>query len=205
MSIISFNTLTPGTIGIAPRIVQLEVTDNLATLTTAGYLNRQGNVLQGFAFYPTDIILTIYSYVVASNSGTFGIFIPSVAGNGTITLTEWTNPGDVLLPVVSGDIATFNGTSGQIQDSGILATAVQLKANIKAAVTPNIGAGGAGPISVAVTGMTASSVISGAIATSSNPVSIEKMVATSTGFNILFSGDPGATCTVNYVAFIVAQ
>lgn len=205
MSIISFNTLTPGLVGVAPRIVQLEVTDNLAALTTAGYLNREGNVLQGFAFYPTDIILAIYSYVPATNSGTFGIFTSAVAGNGTITLSAWVDSANVLLPVVSGDIATFNGTSGQIQDSGILATAVQLKANIKAAVTANIGGGGAGPISVAVAGMTSASVIVGSIATSSNSVSIDKMVATSTGFNILFSGDPGATCTVNYVAFIAAQ
>jgi hypothetical protein len=120
MSIVSFNTTTTGQIGIFPRLCELATTDNLATITTAGYLNRNGQVLQGFAFYPTDVIFVNYSYVVATNSGTFGIFLPSIAGNGQITLTEWANPGDVLLPVVSGDFAVFNGTSGQIKDAGYL-------------------------------------------------------------------------------------
>lgn len=118
MSIVSFNTLTPGLVGVAPRTVQLVTTDNLATITTAGYLNKQGQVIQGFAFYNTDVILVSYSYVVATSSGTFGIFLPSIAGNGTITLTQWANPGDVLLPVVSNDFANFNGTTGQIFDAG---------------------------------------------------------------------------------------
>jgi hypothetical protein len=120
MSIVSFNTLTPGLVGVTPRIVQLTTTDNLSTITTAGYLNRQGQVLQGFAFYPTDVVLVSYSFVVATRSGTFGIFLPTVSSNGTITLVQWIDSGNVLLPVVSGDFAVFNGTSGQIKDAGYL-------------------------------------------------------------------------------------
>lgn len=120
MSIVSFNTLTPGLIGVTPRVVQITATDNLATITTAGYLNANGQVLQGFAFYPTDILFVIYSYVASSNSGTFAMFTPSIAPNGTITLVQWVNSGDVLLPVVSGDFAVFNGTTGQIKDAGYL-------------------------------------------------------------------------------------
>ena len=76
--------------------------------------------------------------------------------------------------------------------------------NIIADVTANIGGAGAGPISVAVPGMTASSVIVATLQSSSNPVSILSTTATSTGFNIIFSGDPGASAIVNYVAFITA-
>ncbi len=287
MSIVSFNVQTPMLQNIAPRTVQLVTTDDLATITTAGYMNRQGQVLQGENLVSTDVINVIYSYVVATNSGAFGIFNASVASNGVITLIEWANPGDVLLPVVSGDFATFNGTTGQIkdagyspsnaaktkvvmlnaaptsghiaiftaidgtigdggvlgtaaakaasnvalstvastagsgftaghivtaadaagsiQDSGVVATAVQLSANIKANRTANIGGAGAGPISVVVAGVTAASIITGSIQASSNPASVEKITATATGFDILFSADPGATCTVNYVAFVVAQ
>lgn len=120
MSIVSFNTLTPGLVGVAPRIVQIVTTDNLATITTAGYLNTQGQVFQGFAFYNTDVILVNYSYVVATQSGTFGMFLPSIASNGTITLSAWVDAGNVLLPVVNNHFATFNGTSGQIKDAGYL-------------------------------------------------------------------------------------
>lgn len=139
MSIVSFNTLTPGLVGVSPRVVQLVVTDNLSTLTTAGYLNRQGQVLQGFAFYPTDVLLVSYSYSLASNSGTFGVFLPSISATGVITLAQWVNSGDVLLPVVSNDFAVFNGTTGQIKDAGYLPSdpAKTVVAMMNAAVTLN--------------------------------------------------------------------
>lgn len=117
MTIISFNTQTPGLQGVNPRTVQLVTTDNLATITAAGYMNKQGQVLEGMNLIPTDIINCIYSYVPATNSGTF-IFMTPTISNGIITLVEFVNPGDVLLPVVSGDFAIFNGTTGQIYDAG---------------------------------------------------------------------------------------
>lgn len=74
--------------------------------------------------------------------------------------------------------------------------------NIVADRTANIGGGGAGPISVAVPGMTAESIIIANIQSSSNPVIIQSVTATSTGFDIIFNGDPGASCFVNYTAFL---
>ncbi len=118
MAIIQFNLLTPGLVGVAPRRVEMVVTDNLAAVTTAGYLNRNGNVLQGFSFYPTDVIDMIYSYVASTNSGTYEVFTPSIASNGTITLAAWVDLGNVVLPVVSNDFANFSGTTGLIADAG---------------------------------------------------------------------------------------
>ncbi len=119
MAIISLNTYTTGLVGdqVNPRRVTMVTTDSLATITTAGYMN--GPASESFFLLPTDVIDVYYSYVSAANPGTFGIFLPSFSG-GVITLTEWANPGDVLLPVVSGDFAVFNGTSGQIKDAGYL-------------------------------------------------------------------------------------
>lgn len=68
--------------------------------------------------------------------------------------------------------------------------------------TANIGGAGAGPISVLVPGFTPETIVTGVINTSSNTVTIAKMTATTTGFDILFSGDPGAVCLVNYQASI---
>jgi hypothetical protein len=287
MGIIAINVNTTGLIGdqVQPRRCTLVTTDNLAAVTAAGYLNNENKL--GNTILPTDIFDVLYSFNTSTGQGTFGMFTVNYSSSTGFSLVQWANPGDVLLPVVSGDFAVFNGTTGQIkdagysatnaaktkvvmlnaaptinhiaiftaadgtigdggvlgtaaakaasnnalstlastagsgftsghivtasdaagslQDSGVLASAVQLSANIKANRTANIGGGGAGPIAVAVAGLTAASIVTASIQTSSNPVDIQEVTATSTGFSILFSGDPGATCTVNYVAFVVAQ
>jgi hypothetical protein len=287
MGILAFNTNTTGLVGqtVDPRRGSMTTTDNLATITTPGYLNNQNNA--GSPIFPTDVFEVLYNFNINTKTFNFGIFTLTYSQATGFTLVQWANPGDVLLPVVSGDFANFNGTTGQIsdagfsptnaaktkvvmlnaaptinhvaiftaadgtigdggvlgtaaakaatnaaladvastagsgftighlitaadtagsiQDSGIVATSLQASANIKANRTANIGGGGAGPISVVVAGVTAASIITGSIQASSNPSTIEKITATATGFDILFSADPGATCTVNYVAFVVAQ
>lgn len=115
MSIVSIYTDTAGQVGVNPRRIKIVATDSLATVTTAGYLNPTS--LEGYVIYGTDVIDLIYLYNAATNAGTYGVFTPSIS-NGVITLVNWANPGDVLLPVVSGDFANFNGTSGQIKDAG---------------------------------------------------------------------------------------
>lgn len=243
MGIIAINVFTTGLTGqsIQPRRCTMISTDSLATITAAGYLNNQN--YSGNSLLPTDIFDVLYNFNEKTQVGVYGVFQLTYSSSTGFTLNIWENPGNVLLPVVNNDFANFNGTSGQIKDSGysptdatktkvvmlnatpvvsgrlasysatngtladsgVLASAVQLSANIKAARTANIGGGGAGPISVVVAGLTAASIVVGNIQTSSNPVSIQKITATATGFDILFSGDPGATCTVNYVAFVAAQ
>lgn len=205
MGIISINVNTTGLVGenVRPRRCTLVTTDSLATITTAGYLNNQN--LLGNSINATDVFDILYAFNAATQVGIFGIFQVTYSSSTGFTLNVWENPGNVLLPVVSGNVATFNGTSGQISDSGIASSALQLKANIKAARTANIGGAGAGPISVTVSGLTSSSIVTGSIQASTNPVVIQKMTATATGFDVLFSADPGATCTVNYIAFVAAQ
>lgn len=117
MSIVSITTDVAGQIGVKPRRLAIIATDNLATVTTAGYLNSSN--LQGFTIESTDEVCMWYGYVSASSPGTFGIFNPVISGTtGQITLNIWENPGNVLLPVVNNDFANFNGTAGQIKDSG---------------------------------------------------------------------------------------
>ncbi len=115
MGILSVYTDVTGQINENPRRVKLITTDNLATITTAGYLHNVN--LQGYTIYDTDIIDCWYGWVSATNPGTYAIFTVTIS-NGVITMVEWANPGDVLLPVVSNDFANFNGTTGQIKDAG---------------------------------------------------------------------------------------
>jgi hypothetical protein len=123
MGILQITTDVPGQIGVKPRRVKIITTDNLATVTTAGYLNNVS--LEGYTIYNTDIIDMWYSAVGGlsgiTTAGTYEVFTTSIS-NGVITLVQWTNSGDVLLPVVSGDYAIFNGTSGQIKDSAQAST-----------------------------------------------------------------------------------
>jgi hypothetical protein len=74
--------------------------------------------------------------------------------------------------------------------------------NIIATRTADIGGHGAGPISIAVPGMSADSIVLGVMQSSTNGVGIISTTATSTGFDILFNGDPGAHAFVNYIAFL---
>lgn len=342
MGIVAINLNTTGLIGknIEPRRCTMITTDNLATITTAGYLNNQNRSGIG-AILPTDVWEILYSFNEQTQVGIFGIFQVTYSASTGFTLNLWENPGNVLLPVVSGDFANFNGTAGQIKDSGyspsdaaktkvvmagsavqvgyiahfvdvsgtiddtagnvinpgniqaglsgtagtlisypatasngsfiwaavgnagnftatlspvstlgqasvytlpdpgnalaralvgatatpfvsgefavasgtgglmvssgVAAANLQNKTNIKSASTADIGGGGAGPISVVVAGLTSSSKIVATIASSSNVVAVGKCIATATGFDITFTGDPGAACVVNYVAFVVAQ
>ena len=107
--------------------------------------------------------------------------------------------------LVAGNLIEADGTSGVVVDAGVATSAIQLKAEVKAGTTADIGGAGAGPISVAVTGLTAASPVVATIASSSNTVAVAKCIGTVTGFDITFTGDPGAACVVNYVAYITAQ
>lgn len=118
MGIVAINVNTTGLVGgnVAPRRCTIITTDNLATITAAGYLNNQNTL--GNNISVSDIFDIYYSYNINSKTGTFGMFTVSYSASSGFTLVAWSNPGDVLLPVVSGDFAIFNGVTGQIKDGG---------------------------------------------------------------------------------------
>lgn len=115
MGIINIQRISVGAVGVSPGVVALLTTDNLSTITAAGYIKN--NSAAG-TLSPLDVVQAIYSYPNSpGTNGTYGVFTVSVS-SGTNTLTPWVDSGNVLLPVTSGDIPVFNGTSGQIKDSG---------------------------------------------------------------------------------------
>ena len=121
MSLINIIRVSVGEVGVKPGSVKMITTDGIATITAAGYLNGVGNQLPTVDLAPSDVIECLYSYNAVTDSGILGFFQPSIS-NGVITLNLWENPGNVLLPVVSGDFAVFNGTTGQIKDAGYSAS-----------------------------------------------------------------------------------
>jgi hypothetical protein len=127
MAVISITTDVAGQIGgfvggVVPRRVKIVSTDNLAAVSAAGYLNNVSRE-SGYNLYPTDVVDMWYSYISNANPGTYEVFTVSIS-NGVITLVPFVSSGNVLLPVVSGDFAIFNGTSGQIKDSSQAASSL---------------------------------------------------------------------------------
>ncbi len=110
----------PGLVDVFPNQKFAVFGDNLAAVTTAGYLNQVS--LESNPISTTDILQVLYSFNNVSKVGTYGVFTVSISSSGVITLVSWANPGDVLLPVVANRIAQFNGTSGQIYDGTAPAT-----------------------------------------------------------------------------------
>jgi hypothetical protein len=113
--------------------------------------------------------------------------------------------GATATPFTSGHILSASGTAGLVADSGIVATNVQLKTQVKAVLSGNIGGAGAGPLTVTVAGMTAASVVVATVSSSSNACYVLTAVAGTGSFALTVSADPGASLIVNYIAYIAGQ
>lgn len=122
-----------GSSGIFPTQKFMVVGDNLATVTTAGYLN--GVNLEGFPLATTDIINCLYSFNPVTNVGTFEQFGVSIS-NGVITLTALSNAGEITLPTIANHIATYTNTTGHLSEDP--ATAIS-GGNIQAGLSGTAG------------------------------------------------------------------
>jgi hypothetical protein len=176
------------------------------------YAGSDGNAGE-FISFPTTIGRGQLSLKASDNTGLFHLDITNdpFTISSTIKIPAIPNANGKFLvsagttPFVDGNIPKASGTGGLMIDSGFSASNIQDKTNIKIATTSNIGGGGAGPITVSVTGLTTSSVVVPVIASSTNAVSVSKCIAGTGNFQITFSADPGASCFVNYFAGISAQ
>jgi hypothetical protein len=114
MSILQFPTPIPMTNGQFPQFKFAVFTDGLSTITTAGYLNSS-SIESGIPLSNADVIMALYNFNQNTNTGGFAIFTVNIAAsNGQITLTEWGNPGDVVLPTIANYIGHFTDTAGTL-------------------------------------------------------------------------------------------
>lgn len=214
---------SPGSVALPTVANQMAyATDTVGSLAAAG-LSRIFNA-GGIDAGLSGTAGTFRSYPSTAANGYLEVFGTANGGARNVTLTNAAHgqttgyvipdcgnaAGRILVgasatPFTTGRLLASSGTGGLVADSGIAANAVQLSANIKAATTADIGGAGAGPISVVVAGLTAASVVVATVESSTNAVSVVACTATGTGFDITFSADPGASCLVNYVAFVAAQ
>ena len=108
MPIKQITTDVTGLIGVLPRIVYINTTDTVATITTVGYLNHA--VDNGATFSNHDMAL-----VYSTDAGPDWYEVRIVGANTSLVASV--NPGSVLLPVTVGHIATFTNVAGQIGDT----------------------------------------------------------------------------------------
>lgn len=205
MGIIQAPQSLTGSSGVKPNFKYMVSTDSLGAITTAGYLNNID-----LAVYPiqaSDILQVIYAYNLQSNSGTYGQFSVSIT-NGIITLVAvpasglgtaaakaasnnaLANVASVSGATVAGHYAVFNDVNGTVSDGG-----ATLSSGTTAAY-----AGGGTSNAFAATGLTASSKVTANISTSTNSVSINKLVPGTNTLTVTFSADPGAATTVTWIA-----
>lgn len=198
-----------------PNIVGIVTTADLTAITTAGYFTNESDNVEFlnngvWQWEPEDIVLIYYA------TNLVGWFSYNASTGSFVNLiTVSFSPSNPALPIVASvlnsgtitqsNIATFQDSEGTIADSGISIFDIQLSSAIQAFATVDIGGQGAGPITVSQAGLTGNSIIVGTIRNSSNPASIETIIAGIDSFDITFSADPGAACRVYIVAFIVTQ
>lgn len=194
-------------------------TNTTGTLaSTAGAVINAGNISAGlsgtagyFASFPATAAKGSLRLVAVANTGDTVTTI-SNAAMGQASVVSIPDPGAATGQfgvtagaLVDNNVITADGTAGRMQDSGVAIADVQLNTNIIAAQSADIGGGGAGPIDVTVTGLTAASVVTASILSSTNVVSVAKVLPGTDKFSITFDADPGAACVLNYVAFVAAQ
>ena len=108
MSIVSQTFGVAGQVGVTPRRVQMTVTDGLAAITTAGFLQQAD--LAPNVVYPTDVFDIIYSFNSATGTGTYGEFLPSIAIGGAITLTGSESTSQSTSSATPGTIRALVGS-----------------------------------------------------------------------------------------------
>ena len=118
MSIIQLPLPIAANTGVTPNIKTMTVTDDLATVTTLGYLNA-GN-LQGYTVDGNDVVHAKYNWNEQTQSGDDVVLNVSLV-SGEVKLTEDISEGNVELPVTVDHIAVFADTNGKIKQDATTA------------------------------------------------------------------------------------
>lgn len=138
-NIYQYPTPIPVTNGNNPNLRFAVFGDNLAAVTTAGYLNAS-SIAAGIPLSNADIVFALYSFNQTTRAGTFGIFTVNIStSTGQITLTQWidgnantmltnvvnnmTSAGSIVMNKVNGtessNAVTANGVAGALTTSSL--------------------------------------------------------------------------------------
>ena len=114
MAVLSVTTLSPGLVGVYPRLIYILTNDTLATITTTGYLNHYNSFNPG-QFKDADMALVITASTPSATNVDSG-FLQVNYASGNWSLIPTNNPGDVTLPTIANHIATYTNTTGGLSE-----------------------------------------------------------------------------------------
>jgi len=170
-----------------------------ALATTAGNMQAgSGGTAGKFISYPETALTGSFHFAAVANTGNTITTLSNAAMNQASVISI-PDPGaataNLLIaatntPFVSGNFPKASGTTGLMVDSG---------AGIRSGVTGTY-AGGGTSNAFTVTGMTSAWIVTAVNLTSTNSVSITKVVPSANTLTITWSADPGAGTTVNWIA-----
>jgi hypothetical protein len=111
MAIKNIVTSVTGLVGVSPRVIYIDTDDTLATVTTAGYLNKA--VQQGFSFNESDMAcVTTKTSPSVKEVEVAWLEVSYSSPNWSLVPTG--SPGEVDLPTIANYIAHFTNTTGTL-------------------------------------------------------------------------------------------
>src|SRR6185503_6783356 len=114
MPVLSITTLSPGLVGVYPRLIYIATNDTLASVTTAGYLNSYNAVNPG-QMRDGDMALVVTKTSQSAVNVDTG-FLQVNFSAGSWSLIQTNSPGSVTLPTIANHIATYTGTTGNLSE-----------------------------------------------------------------------------------------
>lgn len=190
-------TQLPGSVGVLPNQRFAVFGDNLAAVTTAGYLNSV--VVNAQPLSNGDVIQAFYAYNPQTCAGTFGIFTVSIGVNGDITLSIAGSDSEVVLPVAVDGFAVYADTAGKIKalvkaNGTVVANAVTANGTAGKLTTPVLS--GVAPTPVIITW-------TNSFITESSIVQLTINGGTNSGVDIVLKAVPSAgSCIVTLTNLI---
>lgn len=174
-----------------------QIGDDAATAINGGNIQAGLSGTAGtLASFPATALKGSLALAAVANAGNTVTTISNVA-MGQASVISIPDPAGstanfALAPaaLVTGNAVKASGTAGLLVDAGY---------NIKSAVTASYAGGGTSNAFTA-TGLTASSIVTAVIATSTNAVAIAKAVPSTNTLTVTFTADPGASTTVYWIA-----
>lgn len=114
MPVKDITTLSPGLVGVYPRLIYISTNNTLAEVTTTGYLNiwnklNPGQLIDG------DMALVITKTSPSAVNVDSG-FLQVNYASGSWSLIQTNSPGTVVLPTIANHIATYTNTTGGLSE-----------------------------------------------------------------------------------------
>jgi hypothetical protein len=134
MPILNIVTSVTGEVGLSPKFVYIATNDTLATVLTAGYLNKA--VQNGAVFREDDMALVSTKTSPSATSTQVALLELSYSPSTGWSLVTTGGPGTVILPTIANHIATYTNTSGTLSEDA--ATAIN-GGNIQAGLSGTAG------------------------------------------------------------------